>query len=62
MRLFRNKYKARIEARIVDLVMQRAFLKAEEANISSLKPKERVHFIILRSECEKKIELLKSLL
>ena len=62
MNLFKSKYRRRIEARIVELVMQRTILKSEEEKISSLKPKERVHFIILRSECEKKIEMLRSLL
>jgi hypothetical protein len=62
MALFKNKYRTRIEKKIVELLLQRAQYKAEEQKINNLKPAERIHFIILRTECEKKINLLRDLL
>ena len=62
MSLFKNRYRRRIEKKIVELTMKQVILKSEEDKISSLKPTDRVCYIIMRKECEKKIELLKSLL
>jgi hypothetical protein len=62
MSLFKSKYRTRIEKKIVELLLQRAQYKAEEEKISNLKPAERIHFIVLRTDCEKKISLLRDLL
>jgi len=62
MHLFKSKYRARIEAKIVELVIQHNLYKDTEEKISILEPKERIHFVILRKDCEKQIELLRSLL
>jgi hypothetical protein len=51
-----------MEAKIKELETQRVYLKSEEDKISSLRPSERVKFIVLRQEFEKDINLLKSLL
>ena len=63
MQLFKSKYRTRIEAKIVELATDRAFYKNREIKaIHENNQKERVHFIVLRGDCESKIELLRSLL
>jgi FKBP-type peptidyl-prolyl cis-trans isomerase (trigger factor) len=62
MKIFKNKYRTRIEKKIVELLLQRNQYKIEEQKISNLKPAERIHFIVLRAECEKQVELLRGLL
>ena len=63
MQLFKSKYRTRIEAKIVELAVERAFYKDREVKaIHELNQKDRVHFIVLRGDCESKIKLLKSLL
>jgi hypothetical protein len=60
--LFKNKYRARIEDKLIELVMQRAYLQEEKEKVSVLIPKEKVRYILLIADCEVKIELLRSLL
>jgi hypothetical protein len=62
MKFFKNKYRARIEDKIIDTIMQRAYLQTEKEKVGNLNTKEIVHHIILIDECEKRIELLRSLL
>jgi hypothetical protein len=62
MSLFKSKYRTRIEKKIVELTIEQDNLRMQENAISSLKPAERVYFIMRRAECEKAIKLLKSLL
>ena len=63
MNIFKSKYLIRIEKKIIDLEVQKAYLKSEEVkNASHLNTTDRVHYIVLRSECDKKISLLRELL
>jgi hypothetical protein len=61
-KLFKSKYLDRIEEKIIDLELQKYFLKKEEESVSILKPAERVSFIVKRQEADSQIKLLKSLL
>ena len=61
--MFKSKYRTRIETKIVEMATERAFYKDREIKaIHELNQKDRVHFIVLRGDCESKIELLRSLL
>jgi hypothetical protein len=64
MPLFKSKYRARIEAKIDELRAEHAKISAEESKAQpiTLKPSERIRFIMARGECSSKIELLRSLL
>lgn len=64
MPLFKSKYRARIEAKIEELRAERNKISAAESKAEpmTLKPSERIRFIMARGECSSKIELLRSLL
>jgi hypothetical protein len=64
MTLFKSKYRTRIEAKIEELKLEQTKISDEEAKAApmTLKPSERVHWIIARADCTTKIELLRSLL
>lgn len=60
MNIFKNRYKSRIEAKIVELCIQR--LKHITSEEVAKNTTDRVNFIFKRKECERDIKLLRNLL
>jgi hypothetical protein len=63
MPFFKSKYRRRIEDKILELYHERLNC-VNEAGLkrSELTPKEQIHYIMLKGEYDKQIDLLKSLL
>ena len=61
--IFKSKYRRRIEEKIIELYQERLNILFEASNKKHLlTTKEQVHYIVLKAEYDKKIELLRSLL